>query len=156
MHVSQVAYDRFLIELPPPEPDYQPLADPVELKSVARWLCEFGKMPVLALVARDAWSPGVPHRVLPWVPGDADRGECELSWQPEVGSAAVVLETEDDVRRFLADCRAVSRMALLWSRFDIAKSFMRLAENGDWHWAAEAYARFANAGARVEVQQLIT
>lgn len=156
MRVSQVAFDRYLVELPEPEPGYEPLHDPVEVKSVAGWLCAYGQMPIVALVARDAWQPTLPHRVLPWVPGDADQGDCAIACRPEVGSAAVVLNDEDDVRAFLSECPAVSRTAFLWPRLDLAKTFMRLSENGDWQPAAEAVARFSRAGSRVEVQQLAT
>ncbi len=156
MRVSQVAFDRYLVELPPPEPGYVPLGDPVELKSIADWICAYGRMPIVALVARDAWTPAAPHRVLPWVPGDADEGDVTVAWKPEVGSAAVVLNNEEELRDFLSRCAAPSRLALLWPRLDVAKTMMRLSENGDWQPAAEAVARFSRDGARMEVVQLLT
>ena len=156
MRVSQVAFDRFVVELPPPEPGYTPLGDREEVDHLVRFLWEFGKPPLLALAAVDdtTWcEPWSPRRVS-WVPQDADAGAFEVAWQPERGSHAVVLRSEDDLRRFLVACPAISRAAILWPRVDVAKSFMRLAENTDWRPAAEACAYFANAGSLVTVQQL--
>lgn len=155
MRVSQVAFDRFQVELPEPEPGYAPLADREEVDHLVRFLWDFGTPPVLALVAGDAswcqlWSP----RRVPWVPEDADGTGNEIAWRPDVGSCAVVLKSEDDLRRFIVACPAISRVAMLWPRVDIAKSFMRLAENGDWKSAADAFARFTRAGSQVIVQQL--
>lgn len=156
MRVSQVAFDRYVVELPAPEPGYTPLADHEEVDHLVRFLWDFGTPPVLALVADDAtWcQPWSPRRVL-WAPEDADEGSFEIAWQPDRGSHAVVLQTEDDLRGFLAACPAISRVAILWPRVDVAKSFMRLAENGDWRPAADAFARFARAGSQVTVQQLV-
>ena len=155
MHVSRVAFDRFLVELPEPEPGYTPLADKEEVGHLVRFLWDFGSNPVLALAGGDAaWcQPWSPRRVS-WVPADADAGGPEIAWQPEAGASAVVLKTEDDLRRFLTSCPAISRVAILWPRVDVAKSFMGLAQNGDWRPAAEAVARFARAASRVTVQQL--
>lgn len=155
MRVSQVAFDRFVVELPPPEPGYTPLSDPEEVEHLVRFLWEYGTLPVLALVAGDAtwcrpWSP----RRVSWVPGDADAGAFEIAWRPDAGSHAVVLGTEDELRRFLVACPAISRVAVLWPRVDIAKTFMRLGENAGWRPAAEAYATFARGGSEVTVQQL--
>lgn len=155
MRVSQVAYDRYRVELPAPEPGYAPLSDPEEVEHLVRFLWDYGRPPVLALVAGDAtWCrPWNPRRVS-WVPGDADSGAFEIAWRPDAGSHAVVLESEDDLRRFLIACPAVSRVAVLWPRVDVAKTFMRLAEDSDWRPAAEAFAVFARAGSEVTVQQL--
>ena len=65
-----------------------------------------------------------------------------------------MLETEDDLRRFLAACPAISRVALLWPRVDVGKSLMRLAEREDWRLAADAVAYFTADGASITVQQL--
>lgn len=154
MRVSQVAFDRFIVELPPPEPGYTPLADREEVGSLVRFLWGFGKPPVLALVGDDAtWCQLWPTRRMSWAPGDADAGALEIVWEPERGSQAVVLQTEDDLRRFLVACPAISKVAILWPRIDIAKSFMRLAENGDWRPAAEAIARPCRQGATITILQ---
>jgi hypothetical protein len=91
---------------------------------------------------------------VPWVPADADAGASEIAWQPGAKAAAVVFEKEGDLHSFLTACPAISQVAVLWPRIDVAKTFMRLAENGDWRMAAEAFARFTRAGSLVTVQQL--
>ena len=155
VHVSQVAFDRFFVELPAPEPGYAPLADHEEVGHLVRFLWEYDTPPVLALVAGDAsWcQPWSPRRVS-WVPEDADTGVLEIAWHPERGGHAVILNNEDELSRFLAACPAISRVALLWPRVDVGKSLMRLAEREDWRLAADAVVRFAQQGAAVTVQQL--
>lgn len=155
MHVSQIAFDRFLVQLPSPEPGYTPLADQEEVDHLVRFLWEYGTPPVLALVADDAtWcQPWSPRRVS-WVPEDADTGALEIAWHPDRSSCAVVLKTDDELSSFLAACPAISRVALLWPRVDVAKSLMKLADNGDWRGAADAFARFARQGSEITVQQL--
>jgi hypothetical protein len=155
MRVSQVAFDRFVVELPEAEPDYVPLRDPQELDALVRWLWDFGRPPVLALVGGDpAWCQSWSPRRVSWVPGDADVGATEIAWDRERGGHALVLENDDELRRFLLACPAISRIALMWPRIDLAKTFMKLAENNDWRPAAEAVARLAAGGSRIEVQQL--
>ena len=41
MQVSQVAYDRFVVELPPADADWRPLADPETIAETATWLWAF-------------------------------------------------------------------------------------------------------------------
>lgn len=151
-----MAFDRFVVELPAPEPGYTPLADPEEVGHLVRFLWDFGKRPLLALFGDGpTWGQLRSSRRLPWAPGDADAGALEIAWHPDTGGHAVVLESEDDLRRFLVDCPAISRAAIIWPRVDPAKSFMRLGENGDWRPAAESVAFFARAGSQVTVQQLV-
>ncbi len=158
MRVSQVAFDRFVVELPSPEPGYLPLADREEVEHLVRFLWDFGTHPVLALVAADdvSWCQPWLTRRVSWVPADADDGALEIAWRPDRASYAVVLRSEDDLRRFLVQCPAISKAAVLWPRVegDMAKCFRRLAENGDWRPAAEACAFFARAGSQITVQQL--
>ncbi len=80
MQVSQVAYDRFVLELPPADASWRPLADPEVLAETAGWLWDFGPKPLIAVVGYDGatptwltgWSPRVvrlaPHErtVLLW------------------------------------------------------------------------------------------
>jgi hypothetical protein len=155
VHVSQVAFDRFFVELPSPEPGYTPLADREEVDHLVRFLWDYSTPPVLALVADDAsWcQPWSPRRVS-WVPEGADSGAFEIAWHPDRGGHVVVLESEHDLRRFLAACPAISRVALLWPRVDAAKSLMKLAERDEWRLAADAVAHFAREGAQITVQQL--
>lgn len=155
MQSSQVAYDRFVAELPPPEPGYAPLQDPVEAGALARWLFGMGRTPVVALVGGDAtWCDMFGTRKVCWVPGDADAGAMDLRWEPESGARAIVFSRPDELQRFLTACPDASRVALLWPRVDSAKTFMKLAEQDDWKPAAEAVARMSRSGARVEVLQL--
>ena len=57
MQVSQIAYDRFVVELPPADADYRPLADPETVAETAAWLWEFGPTPLLAVVGYDGAAP---------------------------------------------------------------------------------------------------
>ncbi len=155
MRVSQVAFDRFIVELPAPEPGYTPLADPEEVGHLVRFLWDYGTRPLLALAGAEPASGQLrSSRRLAWVPEDADTGALEIAWHPDNGSHCFVFETEDELRRFLVECPAISRAAILWPRVDLAKTFMRLAEKGDWRAAVDAAAFFARAGSLVTLQQL--
>jgi len=49
MQVSQVAYDRFRLELPAADATWRPLADPECLAETAAWLWDFGPKPLIAV-----------------------------------------------------------------------------------------------------------
>src|SRR2546428_5821526 len=78
MQVSQVAYDRFRLELPPADATWRPLGDPETLAETAAWLWDFGPTPLIAVVGYDgaapswlaAWSP----RPVRLAPGGASTG----------------------------------------------------------------------------------
>ena len=47
MQVSQVAYDRFVLELPAADSEWRPLADPEIVAETAAWLWDFGPTPLI-------------------------------------------------------------------------------------------------------------
>ena len=57
MQVSQVAYDRFVLELPPADATWRPLADPECLAETAAWLWDFGPKPLIAVIGVDKAAP---------------------------------------------------------------------------------------------------
>jgi hypothetical protein len=147
MHVSQVAYDRFVVELPPADADYRPLADPETVAETAAWLWDFGPTPLVAVVGYDgaapswltAWSPST----VGWAPQGAKTG------------AAVVLSTRADLERFLSEGAPHERTMLLWPSISEAKTFEALHAGGAaWLKAIDAHAEISNAGERFEVNQV--
>src|SRR2546428_11183178 len=57
MQVSQVAYDRFVLELPAADATWRPLADAECLAEAAAWLWDFGPTPLVAVVGHDGAAP---------------------------------------------------------------------------------------------------
>ena len=57
MQVSQVAYDRYVVDLPPADADWRPLADPETLAETAAWLWQFGPTPLVAVVGTEKTIP---------------------------------------------------------------------------------------------------
>ena len=53
MQVSQVAYDRFVLELPAADNEWKPLADPEIVAETAAWLWDFGPTPLIGCMRRD-------------------------------------------------------------------------------------------------------
>lgn len=147
MHVSQVAYDRFVVELPPADADYRPLADPETVAETAAWLWDFGPTPLIAVVGYDgaaptwlsAWSPSP----VKWAPGGAKAG------------AAVVLNTRADLERFLSEGAPHEHTMLLWPSVSDAKTFEALHAGGAaWMAAIDAHAEISHDGERFEVNQV--
>lgn len=147
MQVSQVAYDRYVVELPPADAEWRPLADPETIAETAAWLWEFGPTPLVAVVGSDgaapswlaAWSP----RLVNWAPGGAAAG------------AAVVLTTQADLERFLAEGAPHDRTSLLWPRISPAKTFEALAAGGAaWLGAVDAHAKMSRHGEVFEINQV--
>jgi hypothetical protein len=147
MQVSQVAYDRFVVELPPADADWRPLADPETIAETATWLWNFGPTPLVAVVGSDsaapnwlaAWSP----RQVNWAPEGAARGH------------AVLLLKLEDLERFLAEGAPHERTALLWPRIAPAKTFEALVAGGAaWQRAVDAHARIARHGEVFEINQV--
>src|SRR2546427_10495305 len=95
MQVSQVAYDRFVLELPSADATWRPLADPEVLAETAGWLWDFGPKPLIAAVGYDGatptWLTGWSPRAVRLGPGGASTG------------AGVVLAARRDLERFLAE-----------------------------------------------------
>jgi hypothetical protein len=147
MQVSQVAYDRFVVELPPADADYRPLADPETLAETAAWLWDFGPKPLVAVVGYDgaapswlsAWSP----RTVGWAPQGAKTG------------SALVLSTRPDLERFLSEGAPHEHTVLLWPSRSEAKVFEALRAGGAaWLKTIDAHAQISHAGERFEVSQI--
>jgi hypothetical protein len=147
MHVSQVAYDRFVVELPPAAADYRPLADPETVAETAAWLWDFGPTPLVAVVGYDgaapswlsAWSPST----VGWAPPGSESG------------AVLVLSTRDELERFLSEGAPHEHTMLLWPSISEAKTFEALHAGGAaWLTAIDAHAEISHAGERLEVNQV--
>lgn len=147
MQVSQVAYDRFVVELPPADAEWRPLADPEVVAETAAWLWAFGPNPLIAVVGHDGAAPA-------WLEAWQPRA---VAWAPEgapAGSAAVISERAQ-LERFLADGAPHARTALLWPRISEAKTFEALAAGGAaWLRAVDAHARVTRSGEVFEVTQV--
>jgi len=147
MQVSQVAYDRYVVELPPADADWRPLADPETLAETASWLWEFGPTPLVAVVGSDGAAPS-------WIASWSSR---PMKWAPEGTSsgAAVVIESLDDLVRFLKDGAPHDHTVLMWPRVSPAKTFEALNAGGTtWKNSVDAVANISKAGERFEVTQV--
>ncbi|HZP94715.1 MAG TPA: hypothetical protein VFC31_00055 [Candidatus Limnocylindria bacterium] len=146
MQVSQVAYDRYVVELPPADAEWRPLADPETLAETAAWLWEFGPTPLVAVVGTDGAAPS-------WLSAWSPR---QVKWAPEgatIGHAAV-LTTRSDLERFLAEGAPHERTVLLWPRISPAKTFEALAAGGTtWMGAVDAHANISRHGEVFEINQ---
>ena len=147
MQVSQVAYDRFVLELPPADATWRPLADPEVLAETAAWLWDFGPKPLIAVIGYDgaapkwlaSWSP----RAVRLVPGGASTG------------AAVVLASRKDLERFLSEGAPHERTMLLWPRNKEAKTFEALCAIANaWLKTVDAHADIQRGGEVFEVHQV--
>jgi len=96
MQVSQVAYDRFVLELPAADNEWKPLADPELVAETAAWLWDFGPTPLIGVVGYDktgaapAWLNRWQSRQVNWAPDGTTAG------------CAVILADQTDLERFLA------------------------------------------------------
>jgi hypothetical protein len=147
MQVSQVAYDRYVVELPPADADWRPLADPETLAETSAWLWEFGPTPLVAVVGSDGAAPG-------WMASWSGR---QMKWAPEGTSAgtAVVIESLDDLVRFLKEGAPHDHTVLMWPRVSPAKTFEALNAGGaTWKNSVDAVANISKAGERFEVTQV--
>ena len=147
MQVSQVAFDRYVIELPPADANWRPLADPETLAETAAWLWQFGPTPLVAVVGADKaipnwltqWSP----RVMKWAPDGTKLG------------CAIVLAEKTDLERFLHDGAPHEHTVIMWPRVAPAKTFEALAAGGDtWKGSVDAVANVSKSGERFEVTQV--
>ena len=149
MQVSQVAYDRYVVELPPADADWRPLADPETLAETALWLWEFGPTPLVAIVGYDGAAPS-------WLAAWSPR---QMKWTPDGASAAsaVVLTTLADLERFLEQGAPHTHTVLMWPRVAPAKTFEALGAGGTaWKNAVDAVANISKEGERFEVTQVAT
>ena len=144
MQVSQVAFDRFVVELPPADADWRPLADPETVTETAAWLWEFGPTPLLAVVASDEAAPS-------WLAAWSPR---QVTWATGHGHA-VVLDAQSDLERFLSEGAPHEHTVLLWPRVSPAKTFEALAAGGTaWQGSVDAHAVIARRGEVFEINQL--
>lgn len=146
MQVSQVAFDRYVVELPPADAEWRPLADPETIAETASWLWAFGPTPLVAVVGVDgaapswlaAWTP----RQVKWAPAGTQAGH------------AVVITTQADLERFLAEGAPHAHTILMWPRISPAKTFEGLnGVNGAWKNLVDAHCDISKAGERFEVTQ---
>ena len=147
MHVSQVAYDRFVVELPPADAEWRPLADPDTVAETAAWLWDFGPKPLIAVVGFHGSVPG-------WLSGWAPRS---VRWSSDglTQGAALVLHTRVEVERFLSEGAPHEHTMLLWPSHSDAKVFEALSAGGSaWTKAVDAHAKISNSGERFDLQQV--
>lgn len=147
MQVNQVAYDRFVVELPPADADWRPLADPETITETATWLWEFGPTPLMAVIGFDGAAPT-------WLAAWSPR---QVNWAPEgaTSGAAVVLSTQSDLERFLAAGAPHERTVLLWPRVSAAKTFEALMAGGAaWLRVVDAHAHISRHGEVFEIEQV--
>ena len=146
MQVSQVAYDRFVLELPAADSEWKPLADPEIVAETAAWLWDFGPTPIIGVVgqpgAAPAWLGSWPSRQVSWAPDRTTSGR------------AVILANRRDLERFLTQGAPHEHTTLLWPTVSEAKVFEALAA-GDSQWlhAVDAHARIQRNGEVFEVIQ---
>lgn len=145
--MSQIAYDRYVVELPPADAEWRPLADPETLAETATWLWEFGPTPLVAVVGIDETTPGWlaarSPRLVKWSPAGTSRG------------AAIVLTTLADLERFLAEGAPHEHTVLLWPRVSPAKTFEALGQGGTaWLGAVDAHATISRHGEAFEIEQV--
>ena len=142
MQVSQTAYDRFTVELPPAD-DCCALADRQVAAEIASWLWEFGPTPVIALVEM---TPPDPAWLRPWT-------SAAVPWRG-ASAATVVLSAREDLERFLAAGAPHEGTTLVWPRRGPAKTLEAICAGGDaWLASVDAYASVTRAGDVVEVVQ---
>ena len=147
MQVSQVAYDRFRVELPPADAEWRPLADPETIAETATWLWAFGPTPLVAVVGI---GDAAPSWLSTWTPR-------QVNWGPEGSRSgnAVLLSTLEDLERFLADGAPHDRTVLLWPRVSPAKTFEALMAGGaTWLRAVDAHATISRHGEVFEINQI--
>jgi len=147
MQVSQVAFDRYVVELPPADAEWRPLADPETIAETAAWLWEFGPTPLVAVVGCEGAAPS-------WL---ATRSPRLMKWAPEgtTSGATIVLTTLADLERFLAEGAPHAHTVLLWPRISPAKTFEALAAGGAaWKTAVDAVAGISRSGVRFEITQI--
>src|SRR5256885_9276190 len=118
MQVSQVAYDRFRLELPAADATWRPLADPECLAETAGWLWDFGPKPLIAVIGVDKAVPG-------WLAAWKSRGVRFAPGGASTG-VAVVLANRKDLERFLSEGAPHERTVLLWPRTSEVKTFEAL------------------------------
>lgn len=147
MQVSQVAYDRFVLELPPADSEWRPLADPEIVAETAAWLWDFGPTPLIGVVGHDGAVPA-------WLSRWQSR---QVNWASDgtTSGSAVVLADRTDLERFLVQGAPHEHTTLLWPSVHEAKTFEALAAGGtSWLRSVDAHARIQRNGEVFEVSQV--
>ncbi len=147
MQVSQVAYDRFVLELPAADSEWRPLADPEIVAETAAWLWDFGPTPLIGGVGFDGPAPA-------WLGSWQSR---QVNWAADgtTSGRAVVLATRTDLERFLAQGAPHEHTSLLWPNVHEAKTFEALQAGGSqWLRTVDAHARIGRHGETFEVIQV--
>jgi len=147
MQVSQVAYDRYVVELPPAEADWRPLGDPETVAETAMWLWAFGPTPLVGVVGHNGVAPSW---LASWSPRD-------IKWAPQgaTASSAVVIMSEELLEKFLRDGAPHDHTVLMWPRVSPAKTFEALNAGANaWKATVDAVALISKAGERLEVEQV--
>jgi hypothetical protein len=147
MQVSQVAYDRFVLELPPADATWRPLADPECLAETAAWLWAVGPKPLIAVIGVDKAAPS-------WLTAWKPRG-VRLAPGGASAGVAVILANRTDLERFLSEGAPHERTVLIWPRVSEAKTFEAL--NGGinaWLKTVDGHATIQRAGEVFEVHSV--
>ena len=129
------------MQLPAPEPGWQPLTEGCIAHEVAGWLWQFGPTPLIAIVEHQGKKPK-------WV---TSRLSVDVPWEGGV-AAAVLLEREDDLEHFLEEGAPHAQTHFLWPRRSPAKTFEAMC-TGRWQDEVEGHA-WITASSSVEVLQL--
>ena len=129
------------MQLPAPEPGWQPLSEGCIAREVAGWLWQFGPTPLIAIVEHDGKKPK-------WV---TSRLSVDVPWNGSV-AAAVLLEREGELETFLEEGAPHVRTSFLWPRRSPAKTFEAMC-TGRWQDEVEGHA-WVTADSAVEVLQL--
>ena len=146
MQVSQVAYDRFVLELPAADSEWKPLADPAIVAETAAWLWDFAPTPLIGVVGYDGAVPA-------WLGRWESR---QVNWAPDgtTSGRAVMLANRTDLERFLVQGAPHEHTTLLWPSIHEAKTFEALAAGGaQWLRSVDAHARIQRGGEVFEVVQ---
>ncbi|HEX9495121.1 MAG TPA: hypothetical protein VGA38_05130 [Candidatus Limnocylindria bacterium] len=147
MQVSQVAYDRFVLELPAADSEWKPLADPETVAETAAWLWDFGPTPLIGVIGFDGPAPE-------WLSRWQSR---QVNWAPDgtTSGRAVLLTARTDLERFLVQGAPHEHTTLLWPSVTEAKTFEALAAGGaGWLRSVDSHARINRNGEVFEVCQV--
>jgi len=146
MQVSQVAFDRYVVELPAADAQWRPLADPETVAETASWLWDFGPTPLVAVVGTETAAPSW---LATWNPRQVNAPDGSKS------GFAVILLAEPELERFLSEGAPHEHTVLLWPRVSPAKTFEALSAGGEkWKGSVDAHASIARHGEVFEINQL--